>query len=258
MLWVARIVLVATAGIDLSTNMLAENVISLGLIHLVLFAQQISYLVIRLCDEKNKSNRIKQLKTELEAAWSHQQAELERQVEERTLELKKANVRLEQLATTDTLTGLPNRRSIDQSLSGLFEQFKQHHQVYSVMMIDIDHFKTINDTYGHAIGDEVLRRVATVIRDAVRPDDVAGRIGGEEFLAVLPDLPAEPSSAIAEHIRFAVQSAVMPSNMTVTVSIGVAQVAPADLTYEDAIRRADKKLYAAKASGRNRVFAVVN
>ena len=99
------------------------------------------------------------------------------------------------------------------------------------MMIDIDHFKTINDTYGHAIGDEVLRRVATVIRDAVRPDDVAGRIGGEEFLAVLPDLPAEPSSAIAEHIRLAVQSAVMPSNMTVTVSIGVAQVAPADLTY---------------------------
>ncbi|MCO5399338.1 sensor domain-containing diguanylate cyclase [Ralstonia soli] len=166
------------------------------------------------------------------------------------------------LANTDSLTGLGTRRALDSALDVEWRRANRHHTPMSVLMIDVDDFKHYNDRYGHAAGDTALRTVARCLNDSIkRPGDFAGRYGGEEFCAVLPNTDLNGAVRVAEAIRAAVLAADEP-NVTsahgkLTVSIGVAShsgVALADDTVQDLVHLADGRLYEAKAAGRNVVM----
>jgi diguanylate cyclase (GGDEF)-like protein len=161
---------------------------------------------------------------------------------------------VQELATTDGLTGLHNRRHFTDLATRQVSAARRYHRPLTVMMIDVDRFKRINDTYGHVAGDEVLRAVADVLGSTVRDEDVLGRYGGEEFCLVLPEMDGDPVRA-AERLRTAVADAVVPArigSIRVTVSIGIAEFKPDD-TLNDLLSRADHGLYRAKSEGRNRV-----
>ena len=130
---------------------------------------------------------------------------------------------------------------------------KRSGHLYVVLFMDIDYFKAINDTYGHDTGDQVLRHVATVLKDTLRESDFVARYGGEEFLAVLPETNAEGALRLAETVRQTVSRHAFPVAERVTVSIGVAMATDQDKNEEVAVRRADTALYQAKADGRNAV-----
>ena len=173
--------------------------------------------------------------------------------------LSSALARVEELADTDELTGLANRRRILEFLEKVREQQSNPGQSFAVAMLDVDYFKCINDTYGHALGDEVLRTIGNLLQNTKRSSDAAGRIGGEEFLLVLPgSTTLGEANALAERLRVAVErydwSKLQPE-LHVTASIGLT-VAEAGEAPEQVLRRADEGLYAAKRSGRNRVSQV--
>lgn len=154
-------------------------------------------------------------------------------------------------AYTDALTGLGNRRAFQQAVEGLLRQRREDDHDFSMLMIDIDHFKHYNDTHGHPAGDEVLRLVGLALREALRPGDVAARFGGEEFAVLLPGIGGALALKVAERIRRDLERTPWPHE-PVTVSIGAAQAThheePAHL-----VARADAALYRAKREGRNRV-----
>ena len=172
-------------------------------------------------------------------------------------ELAQALEQIRQLATHDDLTGLLNRRAMLDRM-----QLEQHRSLRSgspllIAQLDIDHFKAVNDTHGHAAGDLVLQSFADTVRRNVRDTDVLARWGGEEFVLLLCDTPAADAVALMERLRQAVQAMQVPvaqggQPITVTVSIGLARHAPAD-PLAGTLERADRALYAAKAGGRNRV-----
>jgi len=180
---------------------------------------------------------------------------LEAKVELRTQELQALNIALERLARTDALTNLPNRMSTTERLEIEFARFKRTGVPYSVLVLDIDFFKRINDTYGHAIGDDMLRHVATVLITTLRNTDFVGRTGGEEFVIILPETDLSAAIIVAEKVRVAVASSSAPSAGNVTVSIGVREVLASDLDAQTAVTRADGLMYQAKANGRNRIQA---
>lgn len=162
--------------------------------------------------------------------------------------------------TIDPLTGVNNRYTLNASLSDMSQRATERGEQFSVIMVDVDHFKRINDTYGHGMGDLVLQQVAKTVRSVVRDSDVVARYGGEEFAVVLPGADARIAAERAEGIRKAVESIQFIDSASgrplgVTVSAGVSEAAPGD-TSETLLKRADEGLYAAKNSGRNRV--VVN
>jgi diguanylate cyclase (GGDEF)-like protein len=164
---------------------------------------------------------------------------------------------LRELATTDALTGLNNRRSFLDKGATLLEHCRRHHQPCAVLMLDIDHFKSINDRFGHQAGDEALIACAQALRDTLRESDVVGRLGGEEFGALLPLADGQAAQDTAERVRLAVQQ-LKPSAgdgqlLDFTCSIGVARLDGRDLSLEALIAEADQALYRAKALGRNRV-----
>ena len=161
---------------------------------------------------------------------------------------------LSKLASTDPLTGLPNRRYFLEAASREFERVRRFGGSASVMMMDLDHFKALNDTYGHAAGDEALRSVTRACR--LRNVDVLARWGGEEFVALLPGTDEEGAFIVADKLRCGMSDArvvVGLNNVTVTASLGVAQVSPFDKDIDEALGRADRALYDAKKAGRNRV-----
>lgn len=167
---------------------------------------------------------------------------------------------LERSAITDQLTGLPNRRFLMNEGARLVDIAIRASQPCSVFMIDIDHFKTINDTHGHAVGDTILSQVATVFRETLRSSDIIARYGGEEFAVVAPGSDIDSGAALAERLRHAVAAATFNTTDTpiaCTVSIGLAHYAM-DVHYgadafEDMLSRADEALYQAKRAGRNRI-----
>jgi diguanylate cyclase (GGDEF)-like protein/PAS domain S-box-containing protein len=171
--------------------------------------------------------------------------------------LKQAQEALRQQATTDELTGVANRRSFMEALGIEFERLRRHPTLQcSVLAIDLDHFKDVNDTWGHAAGDAVLRHVAQVVSGQTRLGDVLGRTGGEEFTVLLPDTTVDEAEALAERLRL--QVSLDPLQFTggatrVTLSVGVAVLTASDVHPEAALVRADRALYAAKESGRNAV-----
>jgi two-component system, cell cycle response regulator len=161
------------------------------------------------------------------------------------------------LALTDTLTGLYNRRYLDAHLESTVARATASGKEVSILMLDLDHFKRINDTYGHLVGDQVLKDVAQRLSHGVREFDLAARIGGEEFVVVMPDSSDEVGIKVAERLRGSIGATpvAIPAPVgliSVTVSVGVAIVAPGE-TGVSALHRADEALYAAKAVGRNKV-----
>lgn len=196
---------------------------------------------------------LKRRSLDLELAQRTNMRELERQVDDRTQDLLQANHKLEQVAITDDLTGLQNRKAVYARLRQEFLRLKRSGRGYAVLYLDIDHFKHINDTFGHETGDQVLCQVAEVLVASMRESDLVARHGGEEFLIVLQDTDMAGALTLAEKIRLAVSSHEFPLVRQVTVSIGVTIAACEDSGGEDAVRRADAALYQAKAEGRNRV-----
>ncbi len=152
----------------------------------------------------------------------------------------------------DPLTRVFNRRKILHELEKEYERSKRFKQPLSILMIDIDHFKRVNDTYGHLVGDLVLQKVAKVIKNSIRKIDLVGRYGGEEFLVILPGTPLQGAVRVAERIRKKIEEENFPIVGHITVSVGAAELREYD-DIESLIHRADEKLYEAKKSGRNRV-----
>jgi diguanylate cyclase (GGDEF)-like protein len=165
-------------------------------------------------------------------------------------------LQLRQTAELDALTGSLNRRSIDQSLIRWFQQAHRTNEPLSVLFVDLDHFKTFNDVFGHACGDHCLRELARTMRAALGEDDIFGRYGGEEFIVILPGRQSEMARAIAEELRIAVEAGEIQWQdraLRLTVSIGVASRLEHESVPQPTLERADKALYAAKRSGRNRI-----
>ena len=165
-----------------------------------------------------------------------------------------------EMAVTDGLTGLHNRRYLERHLGTLVQQATAREKPLSVLILDIDHFKSVNDTHGHAAGDEVLREFSRRVRKAVRGIDLACRIGGEEFIVAMPDTDAALALLVGERLRqkiagepFATGEAGV--SITVTVSIGICSLTSPDDTADELVKRADQALYLAKRDGRNRVVA---
>ena len=173
-------------------------------------------------------------------------------------ELKRDMERIRQQAVTDGLTGLANRKAFDDQIGRLCRESKRDGLIFSIIMIDIDHFKAFNDTYGHQVGDQVLRLVSMTLINEVKGQDMAARYGGEEFVIILPGTNANAAQAVAENLRKAVEKKEVINRSTgdhlgqITVSCGVAQFYGTE-TVEDLIRRADVALYNSKNKGRNQV-----
>lgn len=168
-------------------------------------------------------------------------------------ELKEANETIEQLARTDALTGLANRRTLDETLRREIARAERLQQDLSVIMADLDHFKSINDHDGHITGDQVLAHAAAVFKSQLRPYDLAARYGGEEFLLVLPGTSTEGAIGVAERIRKLIAELSVPGcQRQITISLGVASWIAGEAA-EAFVARADGALYNAKSTGRNRV-----
>lgn len=174
-------------------------------------------------------------------------------------ELLATNKRLELLSITDGLTKLHNHRYFQDELARAFEESERYGRPLSLAMIDIDFFKKVNDTYGHAVGDEVLKAVAALYRESVRSTDLVARYGGEEFAVMMPETTHDDALTFAEKIRALVETTPIDTHagpLKVTVSIGVASVPqPRTRTSKELIVAADKALYRAKRNGRNQVMS---
>ncbi len=184
---------------------------------------------------------------------------VQRQLREKNQELESAKVELERLSITDDLTGLHNRRHFDHAIDAEVRRSRRYGHALSVLMIDIDHFKDVNDTWGHAAGDEVLRNMARVFEENLRETDTIARYGGEEFIALLPETNAELARQIADRLREEVAGLETPGpeeTLRVTVSVGVTTAQGPDFTAADLIDTADGALYKAKHAGRNRIIFV--
>jgi diguanylate cyclase (GGDEF)-like protein/PAS domain S-box-containing protein len=171
------------------------------------------------------------------------------------LALESAYRSARELAQKDPLTGLANRRSLSSFVSEQLELFRRSGRRFSVFMVDLDHFKAVNDTRGHATGDRVLAEIARVLLESSREMDLVGRYGGEEFVVVLPNTSLDQAAAIAERVRAELgcrQCGAAPGIPAITASIGVADSCPGD-DWESLISRVDAALYEAKQQGRNRV-----
>jgi two-component system cell cycle response regulator len=166
-------------------------------------------------------------------------------------ELMAQGLRLEALLREDALTGLLNRRAILTQLAGMVSGARRHGHPLSIAILDLDEFKAINDEHGHHVGDDVLVTAVRAMRGHLRAEDQLGRLGGEEFLVLLPDTDADAASSVADKLRAEVAAA--PATVAVTVSAGVATWA--DEAPEQLLRRADDALYRAKDAGRDRVMA---
>lgn len=191
---------------------------------------------------KQRNQELESVKAELERV----NKTLEARVKQRTYELEKQ-------ANTDSVTGLSNRFSIIEKLQSNFLHFQRYKRTFTVLMIDIDHFKQINDLHGHQVGDQVLEEVAKSIKKTCRQTDFVGRYGGEEFLAILPETCSEPAVKLAERIRANIEALPLSIESPVTCSIGVSHI-EAGLSQKTLVKQADEAMYSAKNSGRNKVM----
>jgi two-component system, cell cycle response regulator len=180
------------------------------------------------------------------------QTELEKKVKQRTLELQKINEALEKLSITDKLTNLYNRIKLDESIDILVERANRYNEIFGIILIDIDYFKKVNDTYGHQVGDQVLIEFATILQESVRKSDIVGRWGGEEFIIICPENSLENILILAEKIRKRVDTFSFSAEKHKTASFGIATYKKQEKS-ETMIDRADQALYIAKRNGRNQI-----
>lgn len=169
--------------------------------------------------------------------------------------LEHANQQLERLSSTDRLTGLLNRGTWENLLDAEFERYRRYGHNSVLVMFDIDHFKAVNDTHGHLVGDEVIREVARITRESLRQADRPGRYGGEEFGIILPETDINGALVICEHIREAIAEQTIQSGddtIQCTVSMGLARLSEELDNYMQWLQKADRALYQAKEGGRNR------
>ncbi len=174
----------------------------------------------------------------------------------RQQELMAANAQLRKLATTDTLTGLKNRRSFLESVEAELDRSKRYGRPFSVAMIDVDHFNEINDAHGHDIGDVVLQTIAFMCAEEFRTVDQVGRIGGEEFAVLLPELPLEGALTACNRLHARIRRAAIPAagrEFACTISVGITDGAREDDSAVKVMKRAQSALYAAKCGGRDRI-----
>ena len=174
-------------------------------------------------------------------------------------ELVDTNKRLELLSITDGLTKLYNHRYFQDEMARAFEESQRYQRPLSLAILDIDFFKKVNDTYGHAIGDEVLKAVSSLFRDSIRSTDLAARYGGEEFAVMMPETELGDAISFAEKIRAMIESTEVPTQagpLKVTISVGVSSVPHTKIhAAKEMVVAADKALYRAKKNGRNQVQA---
>lgn len=184
-------------------------------------------------------------------------ADLEKRVEQRTRELEDVNQKLEALSMLDGLTQIGNRRAMEMRINHTHSAFLRHQRKYSVLLLDIDHFKPYNDHYGHQMGDEALRKIAALLSESIRTEDQLFRYGGEEFLVILPDSDNISASVIAKRVVTNIEIAKEPHSESpfgyITVSAGIATSGEKDLDWNSIIKRADERLYLAKENGRNQM-----
>lgn len=182
---------------------------------------------------------------------------LQDELEERERQLLEANERLRHMSQTDALTGLDNRRNLEERIEEMFEHAKRLNEPFACVMCDLDRFKSVNDTYGHQAGDAVLKQFAKILRNEVREIDRAGRFGGEEFLLLLPGTVLDAGVTFAERVRKQVEAHTFTFDGTSiqrTASMGVsAWPHPRIRNCDELVRAADDALYVAKETGRNRV-----
>ena len=172
------------------------------------------------------------------------------------MSLEDANKELAILSQTDGLTGLFNRNHWEHCLQAEYKRWTRSQHSSSLVMLDIDHFKNVNDTYGHMVGDEVIRHISALIKKHVRETDVSGRYGGEEFTIILSDTTLKNSYIFAERLRKEVEASIVKYNdieLNYTISLGIAEVEPSIKNYEAWIECADAALYRSKEGGRNKV-----
>jgi diguanylate cyclase (GGDEF)-like protein len=189
------------------------------------------------------------------SALKKRSAELALKVEEKTRDLEAMIEKLTHLSTQDSLTGLKNRRYFTQRANAEWQEFKRHGRTFSLLIVDIDFFKNINDEYGHHVGDEVLVKIAKTLEKNLRESDVIARWGGEEFLILLPSLNIQEAYWVAEKLRKCVSEQTIeshPHSIKVTITCGVADIKDYD-SVDACIHAVDKKLYMGKESGRNAV-----
>lgn len=180
-------------------------------------------------------------------------AEQERALVRANRALSQRTEEIERLLRTDLLTNLPNRRHFDALLTAQIDTANRYGDPFSLLLIDLDTFKVLNDTYGHLVGDEVLRRAAATLETTHRAADVVARWGGEEFIALVPKTDDAGAAIVAERLREAIAAMEGPEeHISITISIGVAQWRPCESANE-LVGRADRALYQAKDGGRNRV-----
>lgn len=180
--------------------------------------------------------------------------ELDKKVQERTQELEEKNKELEQLSITDRLTGLYNRRKLDEVMETEIHRAKRFKHLIGVIIVDVDHFKSVNDTHGHQAGDQVLIELAGILKEHTRETDTVGRWGGEEFLIICPETDLEGTAKLAELLRKKIKDYEFSVVKSKTASFGVTTYRSED-TIHAMINRADEALYLAKENGRNRVVA---
>lgn len=181
-----------------------------------------------------------------------------RRLRRQRLEMHRLRQELAELALSDSLTGLPNRRYFEEILREELSRIRRYGVPCSVAMVDVDHFKDYNDNVGHLAGDEVLRELADLLRRNLRDADVAARYGGEEFGLILVQTPVEKAWEVVERVRAIIErhpfphEEVLPSSR-LTISAGIAACTDPEVQFEELVQRADRALYAAKNAGRNRV-----
>ena len=190
----------------------------------------------------------------------HRRRLLEELVASQTRDLTEANRQLQELASRDSLTEIYNRRHFQELASAELERARRSGRPASLLLIDIDHFKRVNDSFGHSAGDEVLKGVVASVKVLLRDSDLFARIGGEELVVLMPETGLEAARLVAERLRMAIGAESHPtptSSVTVTASIGLAVTAQPPEPLAELLDRADRALYAAKAAGRNRVVEAI-
>ncbi|MPZ24847.1 MAG: diguanylate cyclase [Dehalococcoidia bacterium] len=179
----------------------------------------------------------------------------ERELQETNQRLLESEARLQELAITDPLTGVFNRRQFYDNLQAEFRRARRYSRPLSLLLVDIDHFKQINDEYGHIKGDQVLAAVAVILSNEIRGIDVLARFGGEEFVVMLPETSAEAADVVGEKLRRTIESSELPDGIEtgLNISVGVASLTETMESEEELVQAADAAMYEAKQKGRNRV-----
>ncbi|MGC8855538.1 MAG: GGDEF domain-containing protein [Anaerolineae bacterium] len=189
--------------------------------------------------------------------YDHQR--LEQALHRKEVDLRGVIAQAHEISHTDSLTFLPNRRKIIGDLQHEVLRTNRYHTPLSIAMLDIDHFKIINDTYGHPVGDEVLRALSSELRENVREPDLVGRIGGEEFLIVLPNTTLQAAAEQSDRLCKQIRQIVIPVNnlsLRITVSIGVTEFLAGQESWQSLLSRADEALYRAKNNGRDQWYVL--